>query len=268
MKILFICTGNTCRSPMAEGYMKSMGFDCESRGLAADGSKVSNNSAEAMKEIDIDITDHISKQLTKSDIDNFDTIICMSKNHFDYLTSLGIKCEVLGDGISDPFGGDIDVYRNCRDEIIRALYKRFGRVVYMDDSHIDGVVDIENYSFSHPWTKEGIIEAKNNRTKFYVFEKSGEVLGYVGISVILDEGYITNIAVLPKYRGNGIGKALMKKLDDLARLEKLSFISLEVRVSNQNAISLYEKFGYKTEGVRKGFYDDPKEDALIMTKRF
>ena len=268
MKILFVCTGNTCRSPMAEGYLKAMGFYCESRGLAADGSKVSENSAKAMQEIGIDISGHISKQLTKADTENFDTIICMSKSHSAYLQSLGINCEVLGDGISDPFGYDLDTYRNCRDEIIKALYNRFGRVQFMDDSHVDGVVKIENTCFSHPWTKDGIIEAQNNRTKFYVFEKNGEVLGYVGVSVILDEGYITNIATLPEYRNQGIATALLTKLNDLAALENLSFISLEVRTSNIKAISLYEKFGYKTEGVRKNFYDDPKEDAFIMTKRF
>ncbi len=268
MKVLFVCTGNTCRSPIAEGYLKTLGFYCESRGLAADGSAVSENSAAVMKEMDIDISNHISKQLTAEDIKNFDTIICMSNSHCNYLKSLGIRCEVLDDGISDPYGCDINVYRNCRDEIIKALYKRFGRVQFMDNSHIDEIVKIENACFSHPWTKDGIIEAMNNRTKFYVFEKGGKVLGYVGVSVILDEGYITNVAVLPEYRGLGIARALMKKLDDLARLENLSFISLEVRTSNQKAISLYEKFDYKTEGVRKNFYDDPREDALIMTKRF
>lgn len=268
MKILFVCTGNTCRSPMAEGYIKTLGFDCESRGLAADGSKVSENSATVMSEIGIDISSHISKQLTKGDIDAFDTIICMSKSHADYLQSLGIECEVLGNGINDPYGGDIDTYRNCRDDIIRALYKRFGRVHFMNESHIDSVLKIENTCFSHPWTKDGIIEALENRTKFFVFEKNGEVVGYVGVSVILDEGYITNIAVLPEYRNQGVATALLTKLDDLAKLENLSFISLEVRTSNQKAISLYKKFGYKTEGVRKNFYDDPKEDALIMTKRF
>lgn len=268
MKILFVCTGNTCRSPMAEGYLKAMGFDCESRGLAADGSKVSENSAKTMAEIDIDISSHISKPLTKADVDNFDTIVCMSKSHCDYLHSLGIECEVLGDGISDPYGCDLDTYKACRDEIIKALYKRFGRVLCMDNNHIDDIVEIENTCFSHPWTREGIIEAKNNRTRFYVFEKNGKVLGYVGVSVIFDEGYITNIATLPEYRNQGVATALLTKLDGLARLKNLSFISLEVRTSNQNAISLYEKFGYKTEGVRKNFYDDPKEDAFIMTKRF
>ena len=103
---------------------------------------------------------------------------------------------------------------------------------------------------------------------FFVFEKDGCVMGYVGVSVILDEGYITNIATLPEYRNQGVATALLKRLDGLARLENLSFISLEVRESNQTAISLYERFGYKTEGVRKSFYDAPREDALIMTKRF
>ena len=73
---------------------------------------------------------------------------------------------------------------------------------------------------------------------------------------------------MPEYRNQGIATALLTKLNDLAALENLSFISLEVRTSNIKAISLYEKFGYKTEGVRKNFYDDPKEDAFIMTKRF
>ncbi len=270
MRVLFVCTGNTCRSPMAEGYLKSLGVYCESRGLSATGAPASVNAATVMEEIGIDIKNHISKPLAENDIKNFDRIICLAKSHYDCISSLGIECEILGDGISDPYGCGTDVYRNCRDQIIRAVDRllKNNTVFEMQERHIEDVIDIENICFSHPWSKQSIIDAKNNHTRFFVFEKDGRAVGYVGVSAILDEGYITNIAVLPEYRKQGVATALFTKLDDFANENKLSFISLEVRKNNQNAISLYEKFGYKTEGVRKNFYDAPKEDAYIMTKRF
>ena len=85
---------------------------------------------------------------------------------------------------------------------------------------------------------------------------------------MLDEGYITNVAVFPQYRKKGVATALIKRVFELAREKKLAFVSLEVRVSNSNAIALYKKAGFKEEGRRKSFYRDPREDALIMTKRF
>jgi ribosomal-protein-alanine acetyltransferase len=109
---------------------------------------------------------------------------------------------------------------------------------------------------------------KDKNPKFFVAEKSGELLGYVGISCILDEGYITNIAVYPKHRKKGVATALIKRVFDLADEIELSFVSLEVRESNFGAISLYEKMGFKKEGLRKNFYRDPQENACIMTKRF
>lgn len=266
MKFLFICTGNTCRSPMAEAYLKQKGIYAESRGLAANGMPASQNAVFVMKEIGIDISGHISRQLTQDDIRNFDRIICLAKSHFDYLSEIGIKCEILGDGISDPYGGDTTVYRHCRDEIINAIDGLF--ILDAKDRHIDDITEIEKACFSHPWTRESIISAKENRTHFFVYEICEKAVGYVGISVVLDEGYITNLAVLPKYRNKGVASSLLKRLDSFAKQKALAFISLEVRKSNNTAISLYEKFGYKTEGCRKNFYDDPREDALIMTKRF
>ena len=92
-KIIFVCTGNTCRSPMAEGYLKSKNrkdLEVLSRGLAADGSPVSENSMLSMKELGIDISDHISKQLSFSDVDSSSIFICMSSSHADVLEGLGL----------------------------------------------------------------------------------------------------------------------------------------------------------------------------------
>ena len=90
-------------------------------------------------------------------------------------------------------------------------------------------------------------------------------VGYVGMHHILDEGYITNVAVHPAYRRRGVATALLEQLEKYAESHDMSRITLEVRASNDKAIALYKKMGYKKEGVRPGFYDSPKEDALIYT---
>ena len=124
-KIIFVCTGNTCRSPMAEGYLKSKkrkNIEIISRGLAADGSEVSENSRLAMSEIGIDISAHVSRQLTFADIDETAVFICMSSSHADILEGLGIdKMKIFVLGIGDPFGADLETYKACRDEIIDGI---------------------------------------------------------------------------------------------------------------------------------------------------
>ena len=89
----------------------------------------------------------------------------------------------------------------------------------------------------------------------------------MGISKIAGEGYVTNIAVLPEHRRLGIGKKILEFVIQKSK-DELEFISLEVRVSNHAAISLYEKLGFKNVGLRKRFYTNPTEDAIIMTKHF
>ena len=281
MNILFVCTGNTCRSPMAEGYLKSKGIEgvtVLSRGLAADGSPVSLNSKTAMDEAGIDIGSHISKQITADDINKADKIICLSPSHKAVLLSAGVpenKLYILGDGISDPFGGSIETYRRCRDEIFAAidiLIKDgfFGNisVIPIEQRHIKEIARLEEICFSEPWSEEGILEAYRLGTKFFAAEADKKLIGYIGIKAVIDEGYITNIAVFPEFRRRGVAKALLNKVFEFAKEKGLSFVSLEVRPSNTEAISLYEKTGFKEEGRRKNFYRLPLEDALIMTKRF
>ena len=281
MNILFVCTGNTCRSPMAEGYLKSKGIEgvtVSSRGLAADGSPVSLNSKTAMDEVGIVIGSHISKQITADDINKADKIICLSPSHKAVLLSAGVpenKLYILGDGISDPFGGSIETYRRCRDDIFAAidiLIKDgfFGdiSVIPIEQRHIKEIARLEEICFSEPWSEEGILEAYRLGTRFFVAETDNLIAGYIGIKAVIDEGYITNIAVFPEFRRRGVAKALLNKVFEFAEEKELSFVSLEVRPSNTEAVSLYEKTGFKEEGRRKNFYRLPLEDALIMTKRF
>ena len=274
MNILFVCTGNTCRSPMAEGYLRAkntQNINASSCGLFADGSPVSQNSALAMDEIQIDISSHISKQITKADIENADRIICMSPSHKQTLESIGVtNAEVLGGGIFDPYGQDLESYRLCRDQIIKEIDKLFPNVTVsqIEHRHIKEIARLEKECFSTPWSEQTIEDAFKTGTRFFVAQKDNSVLGYVGISAILDEGYITNVAVFPEARQQGVASALLNSLFEFAKENSLSFISLEVRESNNAAISLYQKFGFKTEGKRKNFYSAPQEDALIMTKRF
>ena len=266
---------------MAEGYLSSFALPflkVESRGLFADGSPVSKNSADAMLEMGIDISGHISKQFSSDDL-GADMIICMSDSHRNILINAGAdkaRVFVLGEGVYDPFGGDIHTYRICRDRIADNIDSLvFGgaftdfQIKEAEYSHIKGIESLEKECFSDPWSANAIEESFAAGTRFFTaVSGNGRVIGYVGISAILDEGYITNIAVSASQRKTGVGTLLLKRIFAFARKQGLAFVSLEVRASNQNAISLYEKHGFCREGERRDFYTNPKENAIIMTRRF
>ena len=129
------------------------------------------------------------------------------------------------------------------------------------------IEEIEKHCFSTPWTGEQITSSGDN-TVFFLAKKDGKAVGYSGMYTVLDEGYVTNIGVLPDYRRNGLGRRLTQSLIDYSVEKELSFISLEVRVSNFRAIELYKSLDFKEVGKRKAFYSNPKEDALIMTRYF
>lgn len=138
----------------------------------------------------------------------------------------------------------------------------------MLERHLDEVAALERSCFSQPWSKSLLAgELDNEGSKFFVaVDDSGQVLGYAGAKFVCDEGYITNVAVFPRHRGNGIAQALVRRLIRAGREKNLRFISLEVRKSNTAAISLYKKLRFAEVGQRKDFYLAPKEDALIMTR--
>lgn len=142
-------------------------------------------------------------------------------------------------------------------------------IIRMTQSRIKQVAQIESLCFSHPWSEESIYDSFINPcNQFYISVEENKVLGYIGLSVIIDEGYILNVAVHPDYQGKGIGKALVKTVDDFAIENNLAFVTLEVRPSNEKAVSLYESFGFTKVGERRDYYSNPKENALLLTKYY
>ena len=139
----------------------------------------------------------------------------------------------------------------------------------MTAAHLDGVCAIENACFAHPWSRQSIeAELDNETSLFYVAVEDGQVIGYIGMSFVLEEGYIYNVAVKADCRKNGVGSALIQTLVTHSRKNNFAFLTLEVRESNAPARSLYEKFGFIKVGERKNYYSDPTENAVLMTLYF
>lgn len=137
------------------------------------------------------------------------------------------------------------------------------------EKHLDGIVDLENSSFTIPWSKKSFEdELKNKNAVYFVAVSDDTVMGYLGMWKIIDEADITNIAVSPQFRRSGVATLLLEHLIDYCKENNLMRITLEVRKSNTAAINLYEKFGFKNIGMRKAYYADNREDALIMDINF
>ena len=141
-------------------------------------------------------------------------------------------------------------------------------ITKMCKEHIDAVYAIECDSFAVPWSKDSLFKdfSQKHAHYFVAVDDSGEVCGYCGMWHIVNEGHITNIAVKPDTRRQGIGEKLVGRLIDLAYEKEMIGITLEVRMNNAPAHALYAHMGFKPEGIRKGYYSDTKEDAVIMWK--
>jgi len=133
--------------------------------------------------------------------------------------------------------------------------------------HLDQILAIENVSFSHPWSRESYLyELRENQLAHYYGCFDGEeLLAYAGLWLIMDEGHIANVAVKPERRGQGLGELLMRRVITACLSQQISWITLEVRESNEVARRLYAKLGFGLAGRRKSYYIQPAEDALIMT---
>lgn len=142
------------------------------------------------------------------------------------------------------------------------------RIREMTAGDVEAASKIESKVFSMPWTAKDFLEMlEADYAYYYVAEMDGEIAGCCGIRNIAGEGEITNVVVAPEYRKRGIALKMMEYMLENAARIGITVCTLEVRVSNQPAIRLYECLGFKGEGVRPHFYDKPDEDALIMWKR-
>lgn len=283
LKFLFVCTGNTCRSLMAaamfEKMLKEAGMDdvsVGSAGIAAvEDSLPSKQSVSAMAKRGIDISASRAKRLTKQMTDEADFVICVTEAHRNMLKFSvdAVKLFCLGRDILDPDGGDEETYFRCAAEIARCLPELFlkrvaVRAVPMKAEHIKFIAELENKYFTNPWSEENLSsELTNNTARFFAAARDGRIIGYVGANNICGEVYITDIVVDGHYRHRGAAMVLMNKLVCTSYLENASFISLEVRKSNINAINFYKACGFSVMGERPGFYTNPNEDAVIMTKK-
>lgn len=141
------------------------------------------------------------------------------------------------------------------------------RIVDTRPEHLGDILLMEQQCFSVPWTHEQLMAQLSDFMHIFLAaeDENGRAVGYAGLMYVLDEGYISNVAVSPDRRREGIADMLLTELYERAKAKKLSFLTLEVRESNIPAQSLYKKHGYTEVGRRKAYYSRPKEDAVLMT---
>ena len=142
------------------------------------------------------------------------------------------------------------------------------RIRPADENDVKPLTNLDEICFSLPWSEVSFFEeiTRNKLAQYVVAESSEKIVGYAGIWMIHDEGHITNVAVHPDFRRRGIAKALIFTLMKISEAAGVKVYTLEVRASDESAISLYKDLGFIESGIRKKYYEDNNEDAVIMWK--
>jgi [ribosomal protein S18]-alanine N-acetyltransferase len=136
----------------------------------------------------------------------------------------------------------------------------------LESGDLDAVEEIERVSYPTPWSRSMFAAELQKPSSLAIgaYHGSGELVGYAIVSRYVDAWHVMNVAVIPEFRRRGIGKSLLERLFEVTASDPQRGYTLEVRVSNADAIRLYEKLGFEARGIRRGYYTDNREDALIM----
>lgn len=305
VRICFVCTGNTCRSPMAAAVANAqshkedltdisttakVNWKAFSAGLCAqEGERISPLAAQALQEKALYSPaekEHRAHTLTEKEAASYSLLVGMTRAHAQALKqrfpSLSDRICAFPTDISDPFGQDLQIYRQSLWEImdgVAALRSAWldGRgadadrmphvqILRLNDTHLEAAAELERLCFAEPWSAQALSLLTKEGAVGFAAALNGRVLAYGGMILAPNEAQITNIAVHPDARRMGLGRAILKALLTEAEQHALEGVFLEVRRSNEAAISLYLSEGFAVLGERRRFYSRPVEDALVMGK--
>lgn len=285
--VCFVCTGNTCRSPMAEAVLRHFGggrYMAVSAGLSAvEGESISENAVAALRGSGIKETaenpysSHRARNMTRELAARSDIIVAISASHLLRLTvafpEFAEKMRVMPQDIPDPFLGSLATYEKCLRAIVSGVSDMFALGVCETYSVRPGVpedvpriFEIVTEAFTDAWTEEMIRSCFEPYTDVWVLESS--VHGICGFAVLdrklAGEAELHNIALSREARGRGLAGLLMDRLIGRARERGVRRIMLEVRESNAPAIALYRSYGFEKVGMRPAYYRSPTENAWLM----
>ncbi len=288
-RVLFVCTGNTCRSPLAAALFRAL---CAERGLqtivssaglaACAGGSASANMQAIATELGLSLTEHRSQNVTPALLAANDLVVCLAASHALALEDSvePERLRILGGGIADPYGGGLEAYRACAAEIRRALPPLLAElrapfsflepdcaIVPTTEAHAPAIAELERQVFFPPMSEERLLEKLRDvpTDHWLTALLNGEVAGFVGVGEYRGEAFIDDVAVFAHLQRRGVGNALLARAETGAILRGAAKIHLEVREGNEAARALYRARGYRDVGRRKGFYEQPNEDAILMT---